>query len=32
VRKCRMTRTEQGGLLALASLVVLYAIGRLFLG
>ena len=27
-----MTRTEQGGLLALASLVVLYVLGRLFLG
>jgi len=27
-----MTRTEQGGLLALASLAALYAIGRLLLG
>lgn len=27
-----MTRTEQGGLLALASIVALYVIGRLFLG
>jgi hypothetical protein len=28
----RMTRAQQGGLLVLASLLVLYVLGRLFLG